>query len=291
MRPIGLAVVVLAVAACSTATPTQAPTTSPGPPPTSTPQPTATPRPTASPGYRASEHLVLHPYGSDASPLGYIEYTPPIPGDLSLLIRRPLIVFLHGSGESADGDAASLTALYATGLPRVLHTDSWPEDQPFVILMPQFGPDESHCTDPGLIDDFLHFAIDSYPIDPSRVYLTGLSCGAFGAWDYLGLHTDELVAAAVLFAGNGEGAIQDAGCDLGRVPIWAIHGGNDLQVDVSGSEIPIAALNACTDPPPVDARINVYPGVGHVVWQPFYENTKRDVDIYAWMLEYTNPPD
>jgi len=287
--------------ACSSASPTASPSQSSTLPPNPTPAPTApstpspepaptsTPRPTATPvTYRSSEHLTLRPVGTvEGSPLGYIEYLPPATGDAHP--AAPLLVFLHGSGESADGDASSLTALYATGIPRVIETDNWPQARPFIVLMPQFGPDELHCTDSALIDEFLRFAIDYYDVDRTRVYLTGLSCGAFGAWDYLGEHTDEFVAAAVLIAGDGHYAFDTAGCELGRVPIWAIHGGNDLQVDVSGSVDPITALNECTDPVPVDARLNVYPGVGHAIWQPFYEGTKRDVDIYAWMLGYTNP--
>jgi predicted peptidase len=227
----------------------------------------------------------------EGAPLGYIEYVPPGAFDTAQPLAPPLLVFLHGSGESGDGDASSLQSLYVTGLPRVLNNNGWPESQPFVILMPQFGPDPSHCTDSTLIHEFLEFAIQQYAVDRERVYLTGLSCGAIGAWEYLGEHTDELVAAAVLIAGDGNYAIELAGCDLARVPIWAIHGGDDQAVDVSGSEAPIAALNECTDPPPVDARINVYPGVGHVMWQPFYDRSKSDVDIYAWMLGYTNPAD
>ena len=278
--PARLAALGLLALACSTAAPS--PTASPSLAPTQTPSPTATPV-----LYRSSEHLVLRPVGTmEGSPLGYIEYLPPASGD----DLPPLLVFLHGSGESADGDASSLTALYATGIPRVIETDAWPRERPFIVLMPQFGPDELHCTDPALIDEFLRFAIDHYDVDRSRLYLTGLSCGAFGAWDYLGEHTDELIAAAVLIAGDGHHAFDTAGCELGRVPIWAIHGDNDLQVDVSGSVDPITALNECTDPAPVDARLNVYPGVGHAIWQPFYDGTKRDADIYAWMLGYINPP-
>ena len=35
-----------------------------------------------------------------------------------------------------------------------------------------------------------------------RVYLTGVSCGAIGVWDYIAVHGDELIAAAVPIAGH-----------------------------------------------------------------------------------------
>jgi predicted peptidase len=185
-----------------------------------------------------------------------------------------------------------VSALSAASSPAACHAfyerDQWPGDRAFVVLAPQFGPTPSNCTDPELIDEYLRFAIEHYDVDESRVYLTGVSCGAFGSWDYLGAHTDEVVAAAVLFAGDGRSAFDSAGCELGRVPIWALHGGADTQVDAAGSEEPINALNDC-EPPPVDARMSIYPGVGHAMWQPFYDGSMRDEDIYAWMLQYTNP--
>lgn len=61
--------------------------------------------------------------------------------------------------------------------------------------------------------------MDHYDVDEERVYLTGVSCGAIGAWDYLGAHRAEIVAGAVLIAGHTSDAFEQAGCALGRVPI------------------------------------------------------------------------
>ena len=33
--------------------------------------------------------------------------------------------------------------------------------------------------------DFIDYAVATYNVDPRRVYITGLSCGAFGVWEYL----------------------------------------------------------------------------------------------------------
>jgi dienelactone hydrolase len=147
------------------------------------------------------------------------------------------------------------------------------------------------CGNGAQLDEFLHFALSHYDVDPARVYLTGLSCGAYVGWEYLGQHTGEIVAAAVLIAGDGNEPFAEAGCALGRVAIWAIHGANDDVVPVNGSEDPIASLNQCTDPPPVDARITVVPGGAHFIWQPFYDGTATGIDIYGWMLGHAKPGD
>ena len=52
----------------------------------------------------SSERLTAHPAGSTAAPLGYYEYLPPGYGEGE---PSPLLVFLHGFGESGDGSADS----------------------------------------------------------------------------------------------------------------------------------------------------------------------------------------
>lgn len=234
----------------------------------------------------SSERLSLHPLGSvpDAS-LAFAEYLPPGYGDGSRS-PSPLLVFLHGSGESAHGDVDSLSSLFGTGIPALIQQDQWPDERPFVVLMPQHVEEApAYCFTPGEVEAFLQFALTRYQVDAASVYLTGLSCGALGAWNYLGAHTDEVVAAAVLVAGNGYGAVDQAGCSLGGVPIWAIHGGMDDSVTPNGSAYPIAYLQQCTDERAVDARLTVYPLSGHDVWTRTY-GVSTGLDIYDWMLGY-----
>ena len=59
------------------------------------------------------------------------------------------------------------------------------------------------CTTPGEIHDFITYAVARYNVDPKRIYVTGLSCGGFGAWEYLATYGDEQVAAAIPIAGEG----------------------------------------------------------------------------------------
>lgn len=235
------------------------------------------------PGGPSSSRLTLRPVGSvEGATIGYSEYLPPGYGDGAL---RPLLVFHHGIGESGNGSEEELARLYNTGLPALLKNDQWPEERPFIVLSTQHNaPPNTSCHSVAEIHDFLDFAKDHYHVDPARIYITGLSCGAIGSWDYLGAHTDEVVAGAVLIAGNGNGAFGQAGCDLGSVPIWAFHGDADGTVNVSGSVNPINALNQC-QPPPIDAEVTVYPGVGHNSWDMTY-NLSAGHDIYAWLLMY-----
>ena len=215
------------------------------------------------------------------APLGYVEYLPPDYG----MQPSPLLVFLHGSGESGIGDERALADLTSNGIPSLIANDFWPDSRPFIVLAPQHREDPpSFCMEAKEIDAFLRFAIKHYDVDPRRVYLTGLSCGAIGLWNYLGTHGDELVAAAVPIAGDGIGAVELAGCALGRVPIWAFHGSADENVPVRGDVYPLTSLQACTNPAPVDARLKVYRDESHDVWTETYWASRYD--IYDWLLSH-----
>src|SRR5919201_6773669 len=237
--------------------------------------------PTAKP---STGRPVLRPSGSvDGASLGYVEYLPPGHGDG---VARPLLVFLHGGGESGDGSEASLHAVFKLGIPKLIQNDEWPEDRPFVVLMPQYGVDASNdCQLADEIDAFLSFAIDNYDVDEDRLYLTGISCGAIGAWDYLAVNGDNVVAAAVLIAGHAEDAFAKAGCSLAEVPIWVFHGRADSVVPIDFVEDRVTAIQAC-DPPPEKLQLTVYPGVDHNSWSRTY-NLSAGHDVYSWLLEHT----
>ena len=123
--------------------------------------------------------------------------------------------------------------------------------------------------------------------DPARVYVTGLSCGAFGVWEYLAAYGDEQVAAAVPIAGEGRPAWATSGCSLGDVAIWAIHGEFDDVVNPVGSIAPITALSACPGVSSDRAKLSIYPNLYHDGWDQAYSGSEGD-DIYSWMLSYTH---
>jgi predicted peptidase len=238
-------------------------------------------------GGPSSERVTLRPAGSvEGAPLGYLEYLPTGYGDGS---SRPLVVFLHGSDENGDGSETALRRLFKLGIPMLIENDEWPEDRPFIALMPQYSPEAAEdCQLAEEVDSFLRFAMSQYDVDEDRVYLTGVSCGAIGGWNHLGAHVDAVVAGAVLISGHTSNAFDQKGCALGRVPIWAFHGDVDSIVPKIRIVTPIAALKACTDPPPVDVRLTIYPRTDHDAWSRTYDLSAGH-DIYAWLLGHERP--
>ena len=168
--------------------------------------------------------------------VGYWEY---LPAGYGYGKRWPLLIFFHGRGANGNGSPKDLDKiLHLENATKGLFYDRWPLEESaagdeFIYLSMQ---NDRNCPSPEYIDGFIRFAIEEYEVDIQRIYLTGLSCGAIGIWNYLRKYVeDDLVAAVVPLAGLGESAWDSKGCKLGKVPIWAFHG------DVDGLTFWIAA--------------------------------------------------
>lgn len=223
----------------------------------------------------------------EGAPLGYLEYLPRGYGDGE---PPPLLIFLHGAGEAGDGSEVALELVDQLGIPQMIAADEWPHDHPFVVLSPQYGP-EDDCEIADDLAAFLDFATQHYEVDTSSVYLTGISCGAIGIWDYLAEHGDEVVAAAIPIAGHAERALEEGGCvPLTEVPVWAFHGGKDETVPVLHIEEPMEEIRACEGAESAEMKLTVYPDADHFdndAWSRTYDLSAGN-EIYTWLLEHTN---
>jgi predicted peptidase len=180
--------------------------------------------------------------------------------------RWPLLVFLHGSGESGR----DLSQLLVNGPPKRVN-DGAPF--PLVIASPQSPARlENGSFDAATLDALLDELLEQLPIDPDRVYLTGLSDG--GIWTYgIAARFPHRFAAIAPVCGTWDPA--DA-CRLRDVPVWAFHGDRDDVVPLDQDRAMVDAIAACGG----QARITVYPGRGHDAWTPAYD----DPALYEWLL-------
>jgi predicted peptidase len=176
--------------------------------------------------------------------------------------RWPLVLFLHGAGERGN----DLTLLSRTGLSKLADTRPFP----FILVAPQVAEEEIWST-PALAALLQRLTTD-LPVDPDRIYLTGLSMGAFGAWDLATAYPDRF-AALVLISGGGNPV---PACRLRDVPVWLVHGRTDDVIPVEESELLARRLEACGG----RVRLTVYPDVGHDAWSQTYE----DPGFLKWLL-------
>ena len=199
----------------------------------------------------------------DLVPLRYLVHLPP-GAKAGEAKRWPTILFLHGAGER--GDDLKLVGIH--GPPKIVKTRT---DFPFIVISPQC-PKGEWWTPPRL-SDLLDEATSKYPIDPDRLYLTGLSMGGYGSWR-LACEYPGRFAAVVPICGGGDPR------DVARindVPIWAFHGAKDGVVPVSRSEEMVAALRKSGG----RVRLTVYPDANHDSWTATYDNPA----LCDWLLE------
>ncbi len=231
----------------------------------------------------SSSRQVARPRGMPFAGNGYYEYLPPGYGDGT---RRPLLMFWHGVGENGDGSLAQLPFLLRHGPPKIIGNDQWSNDYPFIVLSIQHAP--PLCPTAAEVRDFMTFAMGMYNVDPDKVFLTGLSCGGTGSFDYLGQFKGERVLAAALIASDSSRAFNAAGCSLlSEVALWVFHGTADAPAnDTAG----MTNFMACPQPRK-DARYELLQGAGHVQsWERVYDNPAKLDEILTWMLAQTRAP-
>jgi len=267
--------------------------------------------------FDSAKRLTERPIGSTSFPNGFVEYLPP--SYTSTGAKSPLLLFFNGSGENGDGTPEGIDRLLLAGIPKYINVDGWDTARPFVVLAMQHveqpGFDFSPCADvnpwggscgmqlthdrgdvqpapctlPDEVRDFIEYALANYNVDPSRVYITGHSCGGYGVWEYLAKYgAERKVAAAVPMAGDGRPGNRANYCALAVTPLWAFHGALDNVVDPQGSIEPMTALQACPGVTADRARLTIFPDSDHAGFRDAAYGGAAG-DIYEWMLGFTSP--
>lgn len=187
----------------------------------------------------------------------------------------PLVLFLHGSGERGS-DVARLATV---GLPRDLAEGL---ALPARVVAPQCPADTTWSEHLHALLGLLDHVLAEGDTDPERVVLTGLSMGGTGAW-LLAATAPERFAALVPVCGQRTWFIGDTPPTeaLRRLPIWAFHGEDDEVVEAEASRVQVAALRAAG----ADARLTLYPGVGHDAWKQAYATP----ELWTWALAQRRP--
>jgi poly(3-hydroxybutyrate) depolymerase len=180
--------------------------------------------------------------------------------------KWPTIIYLHGSGDRG-WDVAELAfspiVKYAQGR----------KDFPFIVIAPRCPAGGWWPNLVPELEDFLDELVARYPIDTTRVYLTGLSMGGYGSWR-LGADHPERFAALVPICGGGDPRDAERMKDL---PTWDFHGGKDPTVAIEQSYEMVEALRKVHG----RVRFTVYAEAGHNCWDQAY-NTD---ELYRWMLK------
>ena|SRR5215216_5052083 len=215
-----------------------------------------------------------HPYAFQSSSGIEVRFLLYLPENYDPDQQWPLILFLHGRGELGT----DIELIKAQPLPKLLETQS---NFPFIVVSPQLpSGDWSHYIDP--VDELLTHLEATLPIDSSRLYLTGLSLGGSGVWNYALRYSDRFTSIAPIagwYIYQSKQVPEDI-CKLSKLPIWVFHGSEDTIIEPYQSQVLVDALMACGS----DVKFTLYPNAEHdIAWI----NAYNDPALYEWFLAHS----
>lgn len=203
--------------------------------------------------------------------------------------KYPLIIFLHGAGERGTNNISQL--VHAQVLSLISGENR--TNNPSFLIAPQcengkrwcevdWGQKTPHVT-PEKPSDGMKCLLEivdglrkEFSLDPSRLYVTGLSMGGYGTCDFVARRGNEVAAYAPLCGG----ADNDAICRFKNAASWFFHGDKDGAVPTERSRSAVAALKAAG----CDVRYTELPGRGHGIWTEAYYTP----GFADWLFSQTN---
>jgi len=252
-------------------------------------------------GQRPADKFLRRVYYFDQDSINYRLF---VPEESITSNRYPLVLTLHGSGEcGSDNNRHILNHRIA----ETWAEDSTQQQNPTFVFSPQIPyrpPNQLKnyliYTFTPAVDDILDSLIIEFPIDTSRLYITGLSLGGTISCGYIYWYRLDRFAAAVPMSGGWQ---MDWDPQFTPISIWAFHGDNDQTVPVEYTRDMMLALeNAGIEVAfihsilgdigltngELDSLLNIgvnhiyteYIGAGHDIWSQTYD----DPILHRWLF-------
>ena len=197
--------------------------------------------------------------------LKYLYYSPECEENV------PLIIHLHGAGSRGP----ELSQMAHTGPIGELEKG---RNIPARIVSPQCWGNTWFELFETLID-FTETAVNADGVDKSRVYLTGLSMGAYAAWQ-LAMTRPLLFAALVAVCGGG---MYWNAARLKNMPVWAFHGARDSTVLPEESIKMIRQINKNDG----HAKITIFENADHNSWDQAFTMD----ELWEWLMKQKKEPE
>ena len=203
-----------------------------------------------------------------------------VPHDYDGTKEYPIILFLHGAGETKSAKKGAKMPVEVGIGPAIKKRE---KDFPFIVVIPQAESAKTRVGGRWYADApdgkralaMLDEVMKEYKVDTKRQYLTGLSMGGFGTWSHAAAHADRWAAIAPICGGGDPKAAEK----LKDLPIWCFHGADDSVVKADLSRTMIEAIKKAGG----DPKYTEYPGVGHNSWDKAYGTD----ELYTWFLKHS----
>lgn len=206
--------------------------------------------------------------------------------------KYPVVLFLHGAGERGNDNEKHLTHGATLFL-----SESARNNFPAIVLFSQCPAEDFWSSvkimrenTPAVMDfnyeskptealqmamELTQMIVDKEAVDPSRIYITGLSMGGMGTFEAVYRYPD-MFASAIPICGGGDTKHYDK--RVLNTAFWIFHGDADAVVDVNLSRQMDQRLRD------LKARVKYteYPGVNHNSW----DNAFAEQDFLSWLFSF-----
>jgi predicted peptidase len=200
--------------------------------------------------------------------------------------KLPLLIYLHGGG-SKGVEMRKIDHC----IPRLRYGIDKFDKGPCIVVVPQCLAKTEDGTRaswrPEDLNIYLENLMNTLPVDPDRVYLTGNSMGGSGSWAWGGSNPEHFAAIAPVSGGVGSRdseevspKIEAMAKKLATVPVYAFAGEKDDVVSAENSKRMIAAIQKAGG---AQAKLTVYPDAGHGAKGITYKSQ----EFYDWMFSKT----
>jgi predicted peptidase len=180
--------------------------------------------------------------------------------------KKPLLIFLHGSGENGS-DVEKVKIHGPFKYLRNHQIDAY-------VLAPQCP--EGQQWNPDILYELILKIQKENNIDANRIYLTGLSSGGWGTYS-LALKYPEMFAAILPVSGFVDIIQLEEICNMKTIPTRIFHGLLDDVVSVDNDITIYKELKKCNK----DVELTLFNDASHDCWTKVYDNP----ETYAWMLK------
>jgi predicted peptidase len=162
-------------------------------------------------------------------------------------VKQPLLLFLHG--KSLSGTDLNKVKRYG-----VLRAIEKGRKIPAIVVGPQLA---NGGWNPDKVLELIEYLKQNYPIDTQRIYVCGMSLGAYGTLHFAGKYPEKLTAAVAICGGGNE----KDGCNLSTIPLWIQHGEVDKIVPLKESQKMYDVIKKCE--PNADLTFTIIKGGNH----------------------------